>query len=122
MKTKGLLMTNGIVGLIGGVLLLLGPFLLTGGAVSDIAGGTSGSTSGVSTVLTLVKIAVLALGIIGLVYYKGDTRVKQAPDVLLVVGGGVALIPFLGWAGGIVVIVGGALALAGLKAFNAPQQ
>jgi hypothetical protein len=94
MKTKGLLMTNGIVGLIGGVLLVLGPFLITGGAVSDIANGTA-NTGGVSVLLNLLKIAALALGIIGLVYYKGDERVKPAANILLVVGGGVALIPFV---------------------------
>ena len=41
----------------------------------------------------------LILGIIAIVYYKGDNRVGAAPSVLMIVSGGVSLIPFLGWVG-----------------------
>ncbi|GAF40388.1 prophage Lp1 protein 6 [Agrilactobacillus composti DSM 18527 = JCM 14202] len=43
---------------------------------------------------------------------------KTAAHVLLIVGGAVALIPFLGWAGGILAIIGGALYLTSLKNFK----
>ena len=43
----------------------------------------------------LVKLALLVLGIVGAVYYKGDTPVRTAPSVLLIVGGAISLIPFL---------------------------
>lgn len=62
-----------------------------------------------------MKIANLVLGIIAIVYYKGDERVGVAPSELLIVGGSVAIIPFLGWIGGIIVLIGGSLFLGYLK-------
>ena len=75
-----------------------------------------------SIIFILVKIAILVLGIVGLITYKGTGLVKTAAHVLLIVGGAVALIPLLGIAGGIVSIVGGALYLASLKNFKTDAQ
>lgn len=120
MKSKTLALTNGIVGLAGGILMLFGPFFITGAALSDVASSTGASqTTGLAAFLTIVKIAILVLGIIGAVYYRGTDYTGTAPHVLLIVGGAVALVPFLGWAGGIVAIVGGSLYLAKLKNFKA---
>lgn len=114
MKKKNLAIVNGVVGLIGGIVLLAGPFLLLG----SIAATTKGAAPSAVILLTIIKIAELVLGIIGAVYYRGDQRVGIGCSVLLIVGGGVALIPFLGWVGGVVTIIGGALYLATLKKFN----
>lgn len=122
MKTKNLALTNGIVGIIGGIILLFGPIFVASSAISSVAHESVSSISGTSVFLFLVKIALLVLGIIGIYYYRGTGLVKNAPHVLLIVGGAVAIIPFLGWAGGIVAIVGGALYLASLKNFNQPNQ
>jgi hypothetical protein len=102
MKSKGLAITNGVVGLVGGIFLILWIFFLAGA-------GNNGAVF-----LTLVKIVILALGIVGLIYYKG-TKFGATGNILLVVGGAVALIPLLGWAGGIVALVGGAICLARVK-------
>lgn len=120
MKSKSLALANGVVGLIGGIVLIFGPLLLLGGAVSDVASGSSSTSNsfGVTGFLTIVKIAILALGIIAIIFYKGTALVKTAAHVLLIIGGAVALIPFFGWAGGIVAIVGGSLYLASLKNFK----
>ena len=67
---------------------------------------------------TVLKIAILVLGIVPIVYYKGESRVGSAPSVLLIVGSVVGLIPFLGWIGGIVLVIGGALYLSSLKQFK----
>lgn len=92
------------------------------GAVSDSATNSgSTSTGGAVLALNILKIAILVLGILAIIYYKGDARVGTAPSVLLIVGGAIALIPFLGWAGGIISIVGGSLYLATLKKFNTPN-
>ena len=69
-------------------------------------------------VFDILKIAILALGIAGIVYYKDDNRISLAPSILFIVGSVVALIPFLGWIGGIVLVIGGALYLASLKQFR----
>ncbi|MCI1892540.1 hypothetical protein [Schleiferilactobacillus perolens] len=121
MKSKSLALANGIIGLVGGIILIFGPILLLGGAVADVGTNSIGTTSAVAVFLNFLKIAILVLGILGILYYRGTNFVKTAPHVLLIVGGGVALIPFLGWAGGIVIIVGGALYLASLKNFKTGQ-
>ncbi|WP_436676456.1 hypothetical protein [Lactiplantibacillus plantarum] len=121
MKSKNLALTNGIVGLVGGIILLFGGWFIAGGIVSDAATGSVSNTSGAATFLNILKIAILALGIIALIYYKGDKRVGTASGVLLIVGGAIALIPFLSWIGGILAIIGGSLYLASLKHFSQPQ-
>lgn len=52
---------------------------------------------------------------------KGDKRVGAAPSVLMIVSGEVSLIPFLGWVGGILAIIGGSLFLATLKKFKSEE-
>ena len=122
MKTNTLARVNAIFGLISGIVLLLAPvimFIMAVGAAAttedaDVAVGT---LTGLSIILSLVKIAVLVLGIVAIVYYKDDERVTNAPSVLLIVGGAVGLIPFLGWVGGILTIIGGSLYFGTLKKF-----
>ena len=122
MKTNTLARVNAIFGLISGIVLLLAPvimFILAIGAATatEDADVTVGTLTGLSIILSLVKIAVLVLGIVAIVYYKDDERVTNAPSVLLIVGGAVGLIPFLGWVGGILTIIGGSLYFGTLKKF-----
>lgn len=120
--------SSSIVGFVGGILLLICPFVLLGTAVNTAAttlngGATAGAFSGVALLLNALKIANLVLGIIAIVYYnyKGDKHVGAAPSVLMIVSGGVSLIPFLGWVGGILAIIGGSLFLATLKKFKSEE-
>lgn len=113
MKSNKLALTNGIVGLAGGIILLLGGWFVIGGVVSG-----EDTLNVIVAFLNLLKIAILVLGIYGAVYYKGAEEVGAAPNVLMIVGSAIALIPFLGWIGGIISIVGGSLYLATLKKFK----
>ncbi|HGJ1553671.1 TPA: hypothetical protein ACJUZN_000231 [Streptococcus pneumoniae] len=118
--------SSGIVDLVGGILLLICPFVLLGTAVNTAAttlngGATAGAFSGVALLLNALKIANLVLGIIAIVYYKGDKHVGAAPSVLMIVSGEVSLIPFLGWVGRILAIIGGSLFLATLKKFKSEE-
>ena len=122
MKTNTLARVNAIFGLISGIVLLLAPvimFIMAVGAAAatEDADVTVGTLTGPSIILSLVKIAVLVLGIVAIVYYKDDERVTNAPSVLLIVGGAVGLIPFLGWVGGILTIIGGSFYFGTLKKF-----
>ena len=122
MKTNTLARVNAIFGLISGIVLLLAPvimFIMAVGAAAttEDADVTVGTLTGLSIILSLVKIAVLVLGIVAIVYYKDDERVTNAPSVLLIVGGAVGLIPLLGWVGGILTIIGGSLYFGTLKKF-----
>ena len=119
MKTKTLAQVDGIIGIIAGALLAFLPiFIIFLAAISeddDVAGLLLGI---IFIVFSLVKIATLILGILTLVYYKDDKRISLAPSILFIVGSVVALIPFFGWIGGIVLVIGGALYLASLKQFK----
>ena len=119
MKTKALAQVDGIIGIIAGAILAFLPiFMVFLAAISeddDAAGLILGI---IFVVFSLVKIATLILGILSLVYYKDDNRISLAPSILFIVGSVVALIPFLGWIGGIVLVIGGALYLASLKQFR----
>ena len=119
MKTKTLAQVDGFIGIIAGAILAFLPiFMVFLAAISkdeDAAGLILGI---IFIVFSLVKIATLILGILSLVYYKDDNRISLAPSILFIVGSVVALIPFLGWIGGIVLVIGGALYLASLKQFK----
>ncbi len=119
MKTKTLAQVDGFIGIIAGAILAFLPiFMVFLAAISkdeDAAGLILGI---IFIVFSLVKIATLILGILSLVYYKDDNRISLAPSILFIVGSVVALIPFLGWIGGIVLVIGGALYLASLKQFR----
>lgn len=119
MKTKTLAQVDGFIGIIAGAVLAFLPFFIIFlAAISedeDVAGLVLGITF---IVFSLVKIATLILGILTLVYYKDDKRISLAPSILFIVGSVVALIPFFGWIGGIVLVIGGALYLASLKQFK----
>ena len=119
MKTKTLAQVDGFIGIIAGALLAFLPiFIIFLAAISedeDVAGLVLGI---IFIVFSLVKIATLILGILTLVYYKDDKRISLAPSILFIVGSVVALIPFFGWIGGIVLVIGGALYLASLKQFR----
>lgn len=119
MKTKTLAQVDGFIGIIAGAILAFLPFFIIFLAaiseVEDFAGVVLGI---IFIVFSLVKIATLILGILSLVYYKDDKRISLAPSILFIVGSVVALIPFFGWIGGIVLVIGGALYLASLKQFK----
>ena len=73
----------------------------------------------ISNVYSILSVGILILGVLSLFYYfKNDKRISLAPSILFIVGSVVALIPFLGWIGGIVLVIGGALYLASLKQFK----
>ena len=118
MKTKTLAQIAGIIGTISGSLLAILPVVILMVASifanEDFAGVVLAI---IFIVFTLVKIATLILGILSLIYYKDDKRISMAPSVLLIVGSVVGLIPFLGWVGGILTIIGGSLYFGTLKKF-----
>ena len=119
MKTKTLAQVDGFIGIIAGAILAFLPvFIVFLAAISEDEDAAGLILGIIFIVFSLVKIATLILGILSLVYYKDDNRISLAPSILFIVGSVVALIPFLGWIGGIVLVIGGALYLASLKQFR----
>ena len=119
MKTKTLAQIDGIIGLITGIILAILPFtIMMIATMSNDEDAAAAIVGMMFIVFAFVKIAILILGILTLVYYKDDSRISLAPSILFIVGGVVSLIPFLGWIGGIVIIIGAALYLSSLKQFQ----
>ena len=119
MKTKTLAQIDGILGLITGIILAILPFtIMMIATMSNDEDAAAAIVGMMFIVFAFVKIAILILGILTLVYYKDDSRISLAPSILFIVGGVVSLIPFLGWIGGIVIIIGAALYLSSLKQFQ----
>ena len=119
MKTKTLAQVDGFIGIIAGAILAFLPiFMVFLAAISEDEDAAGLILGIIFIVFSLVKIATLILGILSLVYYKDDNRISLAPSILFIVGSVVVLIPFLGWIGGIVLVIGGALYLASLKQFR----
>jgi len=119
MKTKTLAQVDGFIGIIAGAILAFLPiFMVFLAAISEDEDAAGLILGIIFIVFSLVKIATLILGILSLVYYKDDNRISLAPSILFIVGSVVALIPFFGWIGGIVLVIGGALYLASLKQFR----
>ncbi len=118
MNNKNLVVANGVVGLAGGIFLLFASVLLLGTVSSDLMSNSVSSTAGLSMITFIIKVAILILGIIGAVRFKGYEAVGAAPSVLLIVGGALSIVPFLGWIGGILAIIGGSLYLTKIKHFN----
>ena len=106
MKTKTLAQVDGIIALITGVLLAIMPIiiLVLAGIAEDEE--VTGIILGIIFfIFTLVKIGILVLGIVSIIYYNEDKRITNAPSLLLIIGAAVGLIPFLGWIGGILIIL-----------------
>jgi len=119
MKIKTLAQVDGFIGIIAGAILAFLPiFMVFLAAISEDEDAAGLILGIIFIVFSLVKIATLILGILSLIYYKDDNRISLAPSILFIVGSVVALIPFLGWIGGIVLVIGGALYLASLKQFR----
>ncbi len=119
MRTKTLAQIDGIIGLITGIILAILPFtIMMIATMSNDEDAAAAIVGMMFIVFAFVKIAILILGILTLVYYKDDSRISLAPSILFIVGGVVSLIPFLGWIGGIVIIIGAALYLSSLKQFQ----
>ena len=77
MKTNTLARVNAIFGLIAGIVLLLAPlvmFMIAVGvaAVTEDPDATDSILRIFIIIFSLVKIAVLVLGIVSIVYYKDD--------------------------------------------------
>ena len=119
MKKKTLAQLDGIIGIVTGTILTILPIIIIMIASifddEEVVGVILGI---IFIIFSLVKIGILILGILSLIYYKDDNRISIAPSVLLIVGSALALVPFLGWIGGIVIIVGASLFLGSLKKFK----
>ena len=119
MKKKTLAQLDGIIGLVAGTILAILPIIIIMIASifdnEEVVGVILGI---IFIIFSLVKIGILILGILSLIYYKDDNRISISPSVLLIVGSALALVPLLGWIGGIVIIVGASLFLGSLQKFK----
>lgn len=116
-KLKSLANANGIVGLGGGICLLFATPI----TVSATLNQNMMAANLAILAFFMIKVAIFVLGIVGVVQFKNSSVVSNAPSVLMIVGGSIAIIPFLGWIGGILAIIGGSLFLSSIKKFDSVE-
>ena len=132
-KSNTICVISGIAGIAIGIWLLISAALITSAGVSDYSGdltseltegeliiGTQGAANKWLILQIILIIGILILGIATLVVYNGTQLVIPAAPILFLVGGIVGFIPYVGWIGGILIIVGGGLYLGSLRRFK-PQ-
>lgn len=113
MNNRALVLLNALLGTIGGVAIFIALWIILGAAAT----GEESVVTAVTTGIYLLKLSFIVLSIIAMVYLKGDKRIDSAPHVLMLIGGIISLIPFLGWLGGILAFISGIFYLVALKKF-----
>ena len=116
-KLKSLANANGIVGLGGGIFLLFATPITVAATLNQ----NMMAANLAILAFFMIKVAIFVLGIVGVVQFKNSSVVSNAPSVLMIVGGSIAIIPFLGWIGGILAIIGGSLFLSSIKKFDSVE-
>lgn len=116
-KLKSLANINGIVGLGGGVLLLFATPIILAATLNQRMMALNFAI----LAFFMIKAAIFVLGIVGAVQFKKTPVISNAPSVLMIVGGSISIIPFLGWVGGILSIIGGSLFLSSIKKLDSVE-
>ena len=116
-KLKSLANANGIVGLGGGIFLLFATPITVAATLNQ----NMMAANLAILAFFMIKVAILVLGIVGVVKFKKSPVVSYSPSVLMMVGGSIAIIPLLEWIGGIFAIIGGSLFLSSIKKFDSVE-
>lgn len=136
MKNQKLALTNGIIGIVGGALLIIFTIIFWSlvaqasyssttynsyDAGYQLGSQYSGFVLGSLLIDFIIIVALFVLGIVALNYYKAVNMTK-APHILLIVGSCLSIIPLVGKiVGGILLIVGGVLYLINIKKIDRKQ-
>ena len=113
MKSKSLVQIDSVIGIAGGIILILGFWIIA--VVGASAGGSKELMSVLTQIVNWLKVVVLVLGVVTIVAYHGSKLVSVIPSLFFILGGAIALLPFLWWAGGILTVIGGGLYISNLK-------
>lgn len=125
MKRRKMAVIIGTIGLTCGLVLLLGSLIILLSVMYMLLNNIPNSEFIAVMLLrygliffTLLNIIVLISGIFGALYYRKDTRISIEPNIILIAGSIVGLLPGFEYVCGITSIIAGALYLKSLKNFK----
>jgi len=121
MKSKKLLLVNGIAGILGGLIILYASSNRWHWEIVALVPKMV-ENSGWGGLIVLTSLLFLGLSIVGMAHYSEDSRVNKTSHKLLFCASIVGFIPFLGNFAGLLSIGGGALYLLDLPRFKSDDK
>ena len=110
MKSKKLLLVNGITGILGGLIILYASSQRWHWEIVALVPKLV-ENSGWGGLIVLISLLFLGLSIVGMAHYSEDSRVNKMSHKLLFVAFLAGVIPFLGEAAGLLALISGSFYL-----------
>lgn len=110
MKSNKLLLVNGIVSILGGLLILYASSKRWHWEIVALVPKLV-ENSGWGGLIVLISLLFLGLSIVGMAHYSEDSRVNKMSHKLLFVAFLAGVIPFLGEAAGLLALISGSFYL-----------
>ncbi|EGF14012.1 insulin activator factor [Streptococcus sanguinis] len=117
MKSNKLLLVNGVVSILGGLLILYASSKRWHWKIVALVPKLV-ENSGWGGLIVLISLLFLGLSIVGMAHYSENSRVNKMSHKLLFFAFLAGVIPFLGEAAGLLAIISGSLYLQDLQNFK----
>ena len=121
MKSNKLLLVNGIVSILGGLLILYASSERWDWKVVDLVPKLV-ENSGWGGLIILISLLFLCLSLAGMAHYSEEPRVNKMSHKLLFVAFLAGVIPFLGEAAGLLALISGSFYLQDLQKFKSEDK
>ena len=121
MKSKKLLLVNGIAGILGGILILYASSKRWHWEIVALVPKMV-ENSGWGGLIVLTSLLFLGLSIVGMAHYSEDSRVNKMSHKLLLFAFLAGVIPFLGEAAGLLALISGSFYLQDLQKFKSEDK
>lgn len=121
MKSNKLLLVNGIVSILGGLLILYASSKRWHWEIVALVPKLV-ENSGWGGLIVLISLLFLGLSIVGMAHYSEDSRVNKMSHKLLFVAFLAGVIPFLGEAAGLLALISGSFYLQDFQKFKSEDK
>ena len=121
MKSKKLLLVNGIAGILGGLIILYSSSNIWHWEIVALVPKLI-ENSDWGVLIILISLLFLCLSLAGMAHYSDDPRVNKMSHKLLFFAFLAGIIPFLGEAAGLLAIISGIFYLQNLQKFKSDDK
>ena len=121
MKSNKLLLVNGIVSILGGLLILYASSKRWHWEIVALVPKLV-ENSGWGGLIVLISLLFLGLSIVGMAHYSEDSRVNKMSHKLLFFAFLAGVIPFLGEAAGLLALISGSFYLQDFQKFKSEDK
>ncbi|WP_061592210.1 hypothetical protein [Streptococcus sanguinis] len=121
MKSKKLLLVNGIAGILGGILILYASSKRWHWEIVALVPKMV-ENSGWGGLIILISLLFLCLSLAGMAHYSEEPRVNKMSHKLLFFAFLAGVIPFLGEAAGLLALISGSFYLQDLQKFKSEDK